>query len=284
MNEPHPLPDPELESLLGAFALDAVDPDEHARMERYVATDADAQRELSRFEDVLAALASADAAEPPPQLWSRLEAQLRPVGELRPRVAPPAAPGRAGPGPATTTTDTTTTDTTTTGAPSPEAPPIAPPADELGRRRRRREVRLRDALVAAAAAVVVVALAGFAVGRSGGDGRPPSVQELAAAAQADPAHRRAVLEGTAGTAELVVDGEGRGYLRAEGLAPLDGGQTYQLWSLDGEAPVSLAVLGARPGTVAVPYGTVRTVAVSVEPAGGSASPTLPPVAIGEVQR
>ena len=126
MNEPHPLPDPELESLLGAFALDAVDPDEHARMERYVATDADAQRELSRFEDVLAALASADAAEPPPPPPTWLEAQLRPVGELRPRVAPPAAPAGTGP------------DATTIDAPSTEAPPLTLPADELGRRRRRR--------------------------------------------------------------------------------------------------------------------------------------------------
>lgn len=273
MNEPHPLPDPELESLLGAFALDALDPDEHDRMSRYVEEHPDARRALTRFEDVLAALASADAAEPPPQLWARVEARLRPLHEMRPGHEPRSQ----------------------AGAPTPEDPPSAPVAPaapvapsaveslaEAAGRRRARVVRLRDALLAAAAAVLLVAAAGFAVGRSAGGDGPPSVQELAAAVAADPTHRLAVLEGTAGTAQLLVDGEGRGYLRGDGLAALDEGQTYQLWSLDGDTPVSLAVLGSRPGTVAVPSGTVRTVAVSVEPAGGSASPTLPPVAVGEV--
>jgi anti-sigma-K factor RskA len=70
----------------------------------------------------------------------------------------------------------------------------------------------------------------------------------------------------------------------DALPPLAAGRAYQLWTLDGPAPVSLGVLGdgtSRAVAVAVPADTTR-VAISDAPAGGEVLPTGPIVATGEV--
>ena len=53
-------------------------------------------------------------------------------------------------------------------------------------------------------------------------------------------------------------------------------QTYQLWALTGTRPVSLGVLGANPQQTAFSLGSPNAVsglAVSIEPAGGAATPS-----------
>jgi anti-sigma-K factor RskA len=144
-----------------------------------------------------------------------------------------------------------------------------------------RRGRWRSAVLAAAAVVALV-VASVAVATRP-DGSPGTLSELALAAERADGSSAATLQGEGGTARLVIDAEGNGYLMAEDLPRLAADETYQLWSLDGATPVSLGVIGGRPTTVAVPAGAVRTVALSVEPTGGNASPTLPPVAVGEVE-
>jgi anti-sigma-K factor RskA len=94
------------------------------------------------------------------------------------------------------------------------------------------------------------------------------------------------------TARLSADG---GALELRAARPVVAGpaQSYELWLLpaEGDAPVSLAVLGALDARIALPpERRVRLragakLAVSVEPAGGSPSgaPTGPVILVGEVR-
>ena len=94
---PDPGSDAELDDLLGAYALDALDEDEQGRVDAYVSTHRQARLEVSRFEDVLAALASAEAAELPPELWDRVQLQLDPAPTAADPPMPAAAPAAVTP-------------------------------------------------------------------------------------------------------------------------------------------------------------------------------------------
>ena len=285
MNEqtPNPgpaLPDPgsdaELDDLLGAYALDALDEDEHDRVDDYVSTHRQARLEVSRFEDVLAALASAEAAELPPQLWDRVQRQLDPA----PTAADPPMPAAT---PAAVTPAAVAAPAATTPA------PVATPAvtgDELARRRatpRTRRWAAPALAVAAALALLASTAAVTTWANNRGQRYPADLVTLARAAEQSPQAQIATLEGTAGSVRMVLDGSGHGYLLGEALPTLSEDQTYQLWSLDGSVAVSLGVLGPRPSVVAFPAGTLRSVALSIEPRGGHNVPTLPTVAAGQLR-
>ncbi|MFN0030077.1 MAG: anti-sigma factor domain-containing protein [Acidimicrobiales bacterium] len=144
----------------------------------------------------------------------------------------------------------------------------------------------RPVLSAAAALVLVAATVAVTTQLSNdsdtSDGNVGSLHGLALAARDAPGSQVMALHGSAGQAQVVVDGSGNGYLLGEGLQPLPKEQTYQLWSVGGEAPVSLGVLGPHPQVAAFSASGVRSMALSVEPAGGAAAPTFPPVATSGV--
>ena len=102
--------------------------------------------------------------------------------------------------------------------------------------------------------------------------RPPA-DPLARYAAVPGAQSRVL--GTAGAplGNLVRLPDGRVYVRLT-QAPADG-RTYQLWQIQGGAPVSLGVFGQDVLTAALPQGA--SVAVSVEPPGGSPQPTTTPL-------
>ena len=267
---PDPGSDAELDDLLGAYALDALDEDEQGRVDAYVSTHRQARLEVSRFEDVLAALASAEAAELPPQLWDRVQRQLDPAPTAADPPMPAATPAAVTP-----------------VAVTPAA--VATPAvtgDELARRRAPPRTR-RWAAPALAAAAALALLASTAAVTTWANNRgqrdPADLVTLARAAEQSPQAQIATLEGTAGSVRMVLDGSGHGYLLGEALPTLSEDQTYQLWSLDGSVAVSLGVLGPRPSVVAFPAGTLRSVALSIEPRGGHNVPTLPTVAAGQLR-
>ncbi len=78
--------------------------------------------------------------------------------------------------------------------------------------------------------------------------------------------------------------EPQAFLVLSGLLPLAPDQTYQAWMRDGERIVSLGLVQPQAdGSAALVFdgallaGRFDTVGVTVEPAGGSASPTTPPI-------
>lgn len=71
---------PELDELLGAFALDALDGDERDRVANYVEHNAGARREVDELRETAAmlALAPSDHEAAPPELWERIAAAVAP--------------------------------------------------------------------------------------------------------------------------------------------------------------------------------------------------------------
>jgi len=96
-------------------------------------------------------------------------------------------------------------------------------------------------------------------------------------------------EGVSGGARVLVDASsGEAAIVASGLDPAPTGKTYEVWAIRGQGPPEPAGLFAigPENAVAVrleslknPSG-VTAFAVSIEPAGGSASPTGPIVLVG----
>jgi anti-sigma-K factor RskA len=170
-------------------------------------------------------------------------------------------------------------------APRHMARPTAITAAPSARERRRRWMRVAGVAAAAAAVAAVVGVALSSLGDEDTDTLSDLADEALDQPDADVA-TLATPEG-ANVARVVVTDEGTGYLFADDLPTLAEGQTYQLWQLDGPAPVSLGLVGdgTQPvSAVAVPAGTT-TMAISAEVAGGVVSPTADQiVASGVVAR
>jgi anti-sigma-K factor RskA len=66
--------DPEIDALLGAYALDALDDDERAQVEAYLVANPVARNEVDEMRESAASLALApvDEAIAPPELWDRI--------------------------------------------------------------------------------------------------------------------------------------------------------------------------------------------------------------------
>ena len=260
--------DPRLDDLLGAYELDALDDDERAEVAAYLERSPEARREADRLGAAVAAMAAAstDDVPVPSGLWDRIRDAMHDDAEteLPPLRLPPPLPA---PLPA-----------------SDDADPDRPVAPVVALPPKRSSIWPK---VAALAAAVVLALGiGVTVGRTIGDSGSGevSLEQLAADALADTDARVATLagEGTPGV-RAVVDASGRGYLLADDLPSLPAGRTYQLWGVDGEAPVSLAVLGPDPGVVAFPASAqTTTLAITNESAPGAAAPTATPLVVGRL--
>jgi anti-sigma-K factor RskA len=175
------------------------------------------------------------------------------------------------------------------------APPANPPArlraDILRRaaedrpaalvlpfRRRRVELALSTGLAAAAAAAIVLGIwAGSLHGKVGQERSALRVREQAVAILGDPLASRRALKGAGG--ELVVNRSGSGVLAMQELAPPPAGKTYEAWVITGGSTKPAGVFSDGQAvllTRAVARGA--TVAVTVEPAGGSLHPTHTPFA------
>lgn len=247
-----------VEDLLGVYALDALDPDEAARVAAHLAGCPRCAQEVDQHRDTIGLLAaSAGSGEAPAGVWDAIAAKIG-------------------------------------GEPTPRGEQVTPvifgrPAG--GTRRWRRPATWLGAAAAVAAAVVI------GVQTVQVDHLDHRVNQLFAAAQqtggfqgvaaalVDPAAQHLDLTSTDPGAkhlgELVILPSGAAYLVSTAMATLPATSTYQLWSLVAGRAISVGVLGAHPGTVA--FSVDRAVAVTaflvtVEPAGGVVAPTNAPVA------
>ncbi len=247
--------------LLGAYALDAVDGEEHRELEAHVDSCPRCRAELDTLREVAGALGT--SVEPLPEgLWSNIVSRLpdRPA-----EAEPPPMPRLA-----------------TSSSPA--------PADQPPRRRSR---IVAAAIVAVAAAAVV---AGLAVGLVRADNRANDLQaastqraqaSAAQAALATPGHHVVTLDSHTGAAlaSFVVVPDGRGYLLSWHLPALAGDRTYQLWGIFESRPISLGLLGSSPrqATFTMASSAAATaLSITAEPAGGAVAPTSPIVATGTV--
>jgi anti-sigma-K factor RskA len=262
------------DAMLGAYALDAVDADERAEIEAYLAQTPEARAEVDRYYAAIVALAE-DELHPtmPDGLWDRVSSAMfggDAGDESTTSTAPPTLPRLS-------VLPSSASDRSTS-ATRPQARP----------RRRPRPAALA---LAAAAAFVIATLTGLLVRQQGklDDQRalpvPEQVRARAQRAITDPTSSVGTLaaDGAGPTVRAVEDRDGNGYLFAEALPALADGRTYQLWTVDGGKPVSLGILGAKPGIVAFPAGGhPKTLAITAEDLPGAQAPTQTPLVSGSV--
>ena len=243
----------DMDSLLGAYVLDALEADERAQVELHLEQDARARREVDELLETVAALATAPGIdEPAPQaLWDRIAAQIdeeTPADELAARRRPQGvATGRV---------------------------------DHLGRRRggRGRGDRAR--------AAGRVAQRRPRPGAS--NPRPASIERGSSTAPRRPkvrAPRRSPR--TTGRRGSCCCPTAPASSSTTGCPPVGAAQTYQLWAFTGNGAeptiVSAAVLGPDADSASFKLaGPVQSFAMTVEGAGGAAQPTQAPFTTGNL--
>ena len=242
-----------LRDLVAVYALDALEDNEASTVEDHVRDCPRCTEDLKAHRET-AALLAYEGADAPEGLWDRIAAGITPE------------------------------------------PEDARPALELivGERRGAERPGARTWAWRAAAAAAVVVVAGTGVEIAHQDHRinqlssalaDQSLLQQATAAGLDPSARRLALTSSDGSvqATAAVLPDGVGYLVDSAMPGLPATETYQLWSLTSGKPVSAGLMGSHPSVTRFHLAPGASgMAVTVEPAGGSAQPTTQPVAAGEV--
>jgi hypothetical protein len=245
----------DIQELLGAYALHAVEPDEAEAVERHLEGCPRCRAEVQDHREV-ATLLGNSGGDAPEGLWDRIASQLEePAPPMR--LDLPGAPGNV--------------------------VPLAP-------RRGATPGRIVTAVLGAAA-VLAIAVLGAQVVRQ--QDRlddmesalaDSSLQAAANAAFSDRSALKMELESADGNVHgrAVMLTDGSGYLIAHELPELAGNRTYQLWGQTEGGIVSLGLLGADPTTVAFHAGTdVSALMITAERAGGVPQSSNPALLAGE---
>ncbi|MFD0045257.1 anti-sigma factor domain-containing protein [Pseudarthrobacter scleromae] len=261
------------------YALDAVTEEERRAIEQYMSAAPAAERTefFDRVRQARETLTRAFRVEeqPPADLFDRIVAQL-PVQGSGPVASTPAppAPGHVAAG------------HVAPGQPAASQPASAQPAggDELAQARQRREERRRPGgtrrWLAGVAAAAAIALGGVGVGSYLADQNDPLNQVV----RAGDLREASVDVAGGGTATLLISSsEDAAVVKMNGVPAPPAGKVYQMWLIpkDGSAPVSQGLMDeealSRPAVVEG-ISSAAALGITVEPAGGSQSPTLPTVA------
>jgi anti-sigma-K factor RskA len=229
-----------LHALSGSYVLDALSEPERESFERHLQHCALCTDEVRGLRETAARLGLAKTLDPPPQ--------------LRPRVLSAAYRTR-------------------------QLPP--PVAERIGLERRRRIPRLAAAV--AAAALVVVATLGVTqvVTRHQPGGAPTANAAISRVVTAADAQTETARTSAGGTVTVVVSaGQRAAVVSATGMRSLPASETYQLWVIGPHGARSAGLLSGTGQVGAVLASGVASgdrIGITVEPAGGTASPTTTPV-------
>jgi anti-sigma-K factor RskA len=218
----------ELDELLGAYALDAVDTDERRRVEDYLAINPRAAAEVQAHREVATMLAFT-GMDAPDDLWGRIAGE---IGELAP----------------------------------PPGPELAKVLSLDHHPRRRRISSVAPWLMSAAAAAVIVFVAiGLADSADAPDEPLANAVEIARADR-DSITTTLVADGSDVVAEAIIDQDGHGYVLARDLPTLPDDQTYQLWGVvEGGDVISLGIFGPNPEIETFTVdGEVAALAITIE--------------------
>lgn len=271
----------EMNSLVAAYVLDALPPDEREVFEAFLDGSPTAAQEVAELLSVSAVLGAVDAVAPAPGLReSVLSAvgrtrQLPPITRRSDAERTPGQPVPAQPVPAQPVP----------GQPVPAQPVAAQPVPVT--RRRRAAVRVAAAF-ALAAVLVLGVVVGIQADRLAEARRETQAAQGALAlssitGQADMQTRTSAVA-NGGTATVLSSGRaGRGVVLLAGVTTLATDKTYELWLIDAAGkPRPVTTFATDNTTATVDFAGFRTgdsVGLSVEPAGGSptGAPTTTPV-------
>lgn len=245
----------DVHALSGAYAVDALEPDERDRFEAHLRQCTDCREEVDSLREAAAVLGTDDVA-PPAALRDRL---LTDIAAIRP--LPPLMPEQAA------------------------VEPAAPAPVQLDSRRKPGPgFASRFPLLVAAAAVLIAGVGG-AVLRPWADDSQPAPQITAegvlAAADATTVEKR-FPDGAEATV-VVSRSLGRAVIRTEDMRHAPDGKDYQLWlqTPAGEMQPAGLMPDLRDATVLLEGDASRAtgVGITVEPDGGSDRPTSEPIAV-----
>lgn len=223
----------DLHTLSGAYAIDALSPDEADDFNRHLQGCTACRDEVRELQEAAARMGASEAVAPPPALRARVLAAADQLPQLPPNVTP------------------------------------------IERARSRRWVPRLTA--AAAAAILAVAGVGVTVNQLNQPDRPDErTQSVAGVFNAPDAHTENVPTANGGRLRVAVSATyGQMAVATAGL-PKVGDRVYQLWAIRNERPTSLGLLDRNGKVMPIPTpGT--TMAITIEPAGGSTKPTSPPI-------
>jgi anti-sigma-K factor RskA len=232
----------DVHTLAGAYAMDAISAPDRARFERHLAGCAACAQEITSLREATARLATATAVAPPSSMKERVMAAAALTRQQPPPVSEPST-GRAWRG------------------------------------------RLRFTVAAVAAAVVLGAAVVFGVANG-------SMRDQLSQAQASSQQMAAVLTArdatmmtgavTGGGTVTIVMSDSRHALvfTAADLRALPASRGYELWLIGpaGVRPVAMLAVGRRDMTGPVVASGLRPgdhLALTAEPSGGTARPTVP---------
>lgn len=277
--------DDDIRTLTAAYALGAVDAQEAAEFEALLERDPMLRAEVEELRATAADLAwTTEPVEPSPRLKVDIMAMLDATPQLPPLAVPSAvADDDRLPAPVTELRPASSS-----ASPGAAAPSSSASRERLGSASARasdRWFRRPGALIGVAAAAVVLVVGGVVVGT--GFGGPDTSQAPVASAyeQVTTASdvvidKRDVVGG--GTATVYFSAsEAKTAVVLNDASPLPEGHVLQMWYVGASGPVSAGVMPAADGAGhAVLQGNYTpgdTVAITVEPEGGSEQPTTEPI-------
>jgi anti-sigma-K factor RskA len=233
----------EIEALLGAYALDAVDDDERRELEEYLAQNPRARSEVDTHREV-ATLMAFSGAPAPEGLWDRI------AGAMEERAP----------------------------APGPELAKVLP-----ARRRRWPTGAVVGAALAAAAAAVVITVVAVREPSSRTELDSMAQVFDRAMADPDATRVVLKSDDGTQRAVAVVEPGGLGVISLRELADLGPDRTYQLWGVIDDQVISLGVLGHRPVVEPFTVdGNLTALVVTDEAAGGVPTSQQPALLTGTV--
>jgi anti-sigma-K factor RskA len=248
----------QVSQLLGPFVLHAVSAEQSEQVETHLLHCPRCQAEHDALQEVACALGTL-IAPPPKGLWTKISENLPSFHDEGTPELPiePTHQFHKGHGPR--------------------------------RRRQRGNGWMTTAATAGAAAVAAVLGVIFVHAGEGVSGPQDQVVSSTSAivtALEAPGHRVVNLDDAAHRrlAQFVVV-DGRGYLVSSFLPSLKDGETYQLWGIIGDQPISLGLLGRSPSqstfTLVGAPSSSEQLGLTVEPTGGSVVPTAPMLESGQ---
>jgi anti-sigma-K factor RskA len=239
---------PEVHTLTGAYALNALDPDERAEFETHLAECPDCTHEVAELRATAARLGAAVALTPPENLKQRVMVTIASTRQERPSGLRLVG------------------------------------GDPNRRRTWTMRISVAAAVIAVAAAGTFggIAISANSALHTAQSQLSQAQQQYGPVAQLLRASDLRVARGTAagGSATLLTSQKlGRSVLVTAHMPVQAVNKTYQVWAMGPAGAASLAVLGnGSGGTFTLGgLGSATTIGITLEPAGGSRQPTSAPI-------
>jgi anti-sigma-K factor RskA len=274
----------DVHSLVGAYAVDAIDEQERTAFERHLAECPECRAEVASLVEAGAQLSLVSQTAPPPAMRDAVLAGIRTVRPLPPLEQPAAAEHQLQgvvPDPDAPAARIPVVIDDDDAEPTPAAPAADLPANVVPMRRRR---PVAEWLVGAAAAVALIA-GGIAWSPwDDGAGKAP-VSASEQVLEAKDAQR--VVQNIGGAKVTIVRSASlhKAVVVADNMAAAPTGKDYQFWfDQPGKGMVNAGVMphGSAPTLTVMLEGDAATASgagITLEPAGGSPEPTSTPLAL-----